>query len=206
MRHRRFVPSSRMRHGTTVLELVVALVITGAVAAAGAAAFRQSIDRRTQLLGSSTATERASALRAQLREWVSSGTVTWPAATDGLRFTTTAPIAGVAAGSELLLYVDGDPSTDAEGLSVQFRPTPDAPVQVVEIDASIDSMRVEYFDFERRTWVSASQASATRPLAVRITLPESAPTNTLRSLPVTVVLTGNRDAVPLDASAAEVRP
>jgi type II secretory pathway pseudopilin PulG len=58
------------RRGTTVLELVVALVITAAVAAAGASAFRQVVDRRVTVVAATRSTERAAALRATLREWI----------------------------------------------------------------------------------------------------------------------------------------
>lgn len=187
------------RQGTTVLELVVALVITGAVAAAGAMAFRQAIDRRTEVLSRSTATERAAALRGQLREWLSSGVLLWPNPTPGVRFTTSASVTGVPAGVELLLYIDHDPATAVQGLSLQYRPAPEAPRREVEIDAAVSEMVVEYFDSERRTWVSAAEAGATRPLAVRLTLPDGARNEApaesrLRTLPLTVVMSSAAEA------------
>lgn len=63
----------RARRGTTVLELVVALLVTGMVAAAGARAFEQVIDRRAQVLDATSSTERDSALRALLHEWIDGG-------------------------------------------------------------------------------------------------------------------------------------
>jgi len=71
----------RARRGTTVLELVVALVVTGVVATVGASAFEQVIARRSQVLQATTLTERDSALRTLLREWIDSGSPEQPAVT-----------------------------------------------------------------------------------------------------------------------------
>lgn len=64
---------SRSRRGTTVLELVVALLVTGVMATAGARAFEQVISRRAQVLDVTSSTERDSALRALLHEWIDTG-------------------------------------------------------------------------------------------------------------------------------------
>ena len=185
---------SRPRAGTTVLELVVALVVTGAVAAAGAAAFRQAIDRRGQLLTSSTSTERASALRAMLREWLSAGTLVWPSGPSSLSFTTTAPTPIGVAGAPVRLYIDDDPATPEQGICLETRATASTVAVRRELDAGITYMLVEYLDADTRQWVLGADASAGRPLAVRLTFPPSAPngepsaaTDRLLALPLTVV-------------------
>jgi prepilin-type N-terminal cleavage/methylation domain-containing protein len=63
------------RRGMTLMELVVALVITGMMAAMGAATFSSIIDHRRIILTSTGELERASALRDQLRTWMRSGAV-----------------------------------------------------------------------------------------------------------------------------------
>ena len=63
------------RRGMTLMELVVALVITGMMAAMGAATFSSIIDHRRIILTSTGELERASALRDQIRTWMLSGTV-----------------------------------------------------------------------------------------------------------------------------------
>ena len=186
----------RRRSGTTVLELLVALVVTGAVAAAGAAAFRQTIERRSQLLTRSANTERAAAARALLREWLAAGTVTWPPGSSGLSFTTTAATPAGAAGVPLRLYVDDDARTPEEGLTLEFRPSPQKALTRREIDASIQAMTVEYLDADARAWRTAESVSATRPLAVRLTFPTATPRaaqtladdDRLRLVPLTIVL------------------
>ena len=65
----------RDRRGMTLIELSVALVIVGLMAAAGTAAFASIIDHRAVILRASTATERASTLRETVHAWLVSGTV-----------------------------------------------------------------------------------------------------------------------------------
>jgi prepilin-type N-terminal cleavage/methylation domain-containing protein len=74
------------RKGMTLMELVVALVITGMMAAIGAATLSSIIDHRRIIVASTGELERASALRDQLRTWMLSGTVqiTTGGATRGL--------------------------------------------------------------------------------------------------------------------------
>lgn len=185
--------ANRRRAGTTVLELVVALVVTGAIALAGSAAFRQTIDRRTQLMTRSTDTERSAAVRALVREWLSAGTLTWPQDTNGVTFTTTAvtPVGGP--GVPLRLFIDNDANTPERGLTLEFRATPERAETRREIDADIMAMTVEYLDADTRRWTNGDDASPTRPLAVRVTFPKlDAPgadaDDRLRHLPLTVIL------------------
>jgi prepilin-type N-terminal cleavage/methylation domain-containing protein len=63
------------RRGMTLMELVIALAITGMMAAMGAATFSSIIDHRRIILSSTGELERASALRDQIRTWMLSGTV-----------------------------------------------------------------------------------------------------------------------------------
>jgi prepilin-type N-terminal cleavage/methylation domain-containing protein len=65
----------KRRRGMTLMELVVALVITGMMAVMGAATLASLIDHRRVILGSTGELERASALRDQLRTWLLSGEV-----------------------------------------------------------------------------------------------------------------------------------
>ena len=63
------------RNGMTLMELVVALVITGMMAVMGASTLASLIDHRRVILGSTGELERASALRDQIRTWMLAGTV-----------------------------------------------------------------------------------------------------------------------------------
>lgn len=63
------------RKGMTLMELVVALVITGMMASIGAATFSSIIDHRRVIVSSTSELERASALRDQIRTWMLSASV-----------------------------------------------------------------------------------------------------------------------------------
>jgi prepilin-type N-terminal cleavage/methylation domain-containing protein len=62
------------RRGMTLMELLVGLALTGAMAAMGSAAFGSIIDHRRVIRESTVEVERAAALREQLRNWIGSGT------------------------------------------------------------------------------------------------------------------------------------
>jgi hypothetical protein len=67
------------RTGTTLLELVVALGITGVVALTGATAFRQLSLQRELALSAARATEQAAARRAVLADWLDHAIIESPA-------------------------------------------------------------------------------------------------------------------------------
>jgi prepilin-type N-terminal cleavage/methylation domain-containing protein len=67
--------TARVRSGLTLMELVIALAITGMMAAAGASTFSSVIDHRRVLREASVATERAAALRETIESWIDAGTV-----------------------------------------------------------------------------------------------------------------------------------
>lgn len=64
-----------MRRGMTLMELTVGVVLTGVMAAIGAAAFNSIIDHRRTIVEASVETERASALREMLRSWINSASI-----------------------------------------------------------------------------------------------------------------------------------
>ncbi len=66
----------RATRGMMLLELVIALVITGLMAAVGYAAFGGIIDHHRRIEEASITTERASALRETIHGWLEAGTVT----------------------------------------------------------------------------------------------------------------------------------
>ena len=63
------------RRGMTLMELVVAIALTGMMAAAGAATFASIIDHRRVIKESTVATEQAAALREMIRTWVVSSSL-----------------------------------------------------------------------------------------------------------------------------------
>jgi prepilin-type N-terminal cleavage/methylation domain-containing protein len=65
----------RSRAGMTLMELMIALVITGVMATMGAMTFRAIIDHRRDIVRASVSTERAAALRETVRSWLVSGNI-----------------------------------------------------------------------------------------------------------------------------------
>jgi Tfp pilus assembly protein PilE len=187
------------RRGTTVLELVIALVVTAAVAAAGAAAFRQVIDHRRTVVEATRSTERAAALRATLREWIGHATLdTLIAPAGALNIVTNARTPAGTPGTRVHLHIDLDPQTPTQGLCASFRATAAAPVTTQELDGSITMLRVEYLDRGTGQWVSEPDFLTARPHAVRLTVPPSDETRApLWHLPLTLVV----DSLPLSTVA-----
>lgn len=85
---------TRARRGMTLIELVIGVVITGLMAAAGAAAFGTIVDNRRVIVESTVELERASALRDMLRNWIGSGTVQVQEAQVRVRTTRAAQVRG----------------------------------------------------------------------------------------------------------------
>lgn len=85
----------KAREGMTLMELVIALVITGIMAVMGTATLGSIIDHRRVITTGTTELERASALRDQIRTWMLAGTVqiVTGGATAGLGRRGAAPIA-----------------------------------------------------------------------------------------------------------------
>src|SRR6185437_5765846 len=85
----------KAREGMTLMELVIALVITGLMAVMGTATLGSIIDHRRVITTGTTELERASALRDQIRTWMLAGTVqiVTGGATAGLGRRGAAPIA-----------------------------------------------------------------------------------------------------------------
>ncbi len=192
----------RPRNGMTLIELVIGVVITGLMAAAGAATFTNIIDNRRVMVEATVELERASALREMLRNWIGAGTVQAQTPSvvvrrayeeqvrqngrqragqpvvssaistgDELRFTTSALTPALSPYVNVRLYVDGDPNTSEQGLSIEYQVTPQAPLQRRQLDSSIVRMTVEYLDRTTNRWVPSSEAGAIRMAAVRLSFP-----------------------------------
>lgn len=183
-----------VRRGTTMLELVVALVITAAVAAVGALAFRQVVDRRITVVEATRSTERAAALRTTLREWISTASLDTLIAPPGeLHIITNARTPTGTPGARVRLYIDTDPETPTRGLCATFRATGGAAQRTQELDGTMTALRVEYLDRATGQWVGEPALLAGRPRAVRLTLPPDDTQAPLWQLPLTLVV----DSLPL---------
>ena len=184
----------RAPRGMTLMELVVAIALTGMMAAAGAATFASIIDHRRVIRESTVATERAAALREMVRTWVVSssiqiqqgggprglassrgssaslitGGVTAAAQTgDELTFTTSAMTPTPSANTRVRLFVDNDPNTFEHGLAIEYQGGNATPLRRMQLDTTIGVLTVEYLDNRTGRWYPAVQAATIQPIAMR---------------------------------------
>jgi type II secretory pathway pseudopilin PulG len=179
----------------TLMELVVAIAITGMMAAAGAATFSSIIDHRRVIKESTVETERAAALRELVRTWIAAGNlqiqqgggprglrssarisanpgmtggVTAAATTgDELTLTTSAMSPTTSATTRIRLFVDGDDNTPEHGLTIEYQGSNASPLERRQLDSTIGVMTVEYLDNRTGRWYAASQAATIQPTAVK---------------------------------------
>jgi hypothetical protein len=173
-----------------LLELVVALVITAAVAAAGTAAFRQVVDRRSTVVRATRSTERAAALRTSLREWIATASLDTLIAPPGeLYVVTNADTPAGTPGTRVRLFVDHDPASPTRGLCAAFRATASAPWIVREVAGDVGALLVEYLDYRTGQWTTEPALLGGRPRAVRLTaVSQDAAASPLWRLPLTLAV------------------
>lgn len=189
------------RAGLTLIELVVALAITGIVAAIGASAFGIVVDSRARTREVTHDVTNAAATRSVLVSWLSSGRVESMAerrsSATGLNLagnddallvvaTTSTPL---NSGETVVhLFVDRDEATPEKGLVAQMESLDLASDEVqstttrlVQLDSMVSGLLVEYLDGQARRWIPRREAFTRTPVAVRMTLTATSP-DTLPSL------------------------
>jgi prepilin-type N-terminal cleavage/methylation domain-containing protein len=189
----------RTRRGMTLMELVVAIALTGMMAAAGAATFSSIIDHRRVIRESTVSTERAAALREMIRTWIAASSIliqqgggprgltssarisarpgmatsgVTAAATTGdeVTFTTSAMTPTPSSNTRVRLFVDGDPNTPESGLTIEYQGSNASPLERRQLDSTIGVMTVEYLDNRTGRWFEATQVATIQPIAMRIAL------------------------------------
>jgi len=205
------------RRGMTLMELLVGLALTGAMATMGAAAFGSIIDHRRIIKESTVEMERAAALREQLRNWIGGGqvliqqgggprlgrssatampgsqTITAAvAAGDELTVNTSAPNPAGTPTTRMRFFVDGDDGTPERGLTVEYQASNASPLQRMQLEPSIGTLVVEFLDQRTNRWRPASEAATIQPIAVRVALlpPEHATLPAILQLPMIFPMPG----------------
>jgi prepilin-type N-terminal cleavage/methylation domain-containing protein len=202
---------SHARAGMTLIELVVALTITGLVMASGYAAFSTMADRRAAATRSMDEVERAAAVRSTLAEWLTSSELTiedddvvfrgLDGVHDGLPddelwFRTNAATGISSGSSKVRLFIERNDSTPERGLvaSVEFGPT--RARRLVELETRATSLDVRYLSglHGTRDWGTSWVSTTVLPLAVDVRL-GGGPSDSLPPLlrlPLLVALEGAR--------------
>lgn len=215
----------KARAGVTLMELIVALTVTGFMAAIGTATFGSIIDNRRIIREATSETERAAALRETLRAWLLPASIqvqiggvprgsrqsnqrnvasiattrtpngaetVVPAAVTGdeLIFTTTAPNPANAPNARMRVFIDADEETPEQGLTLEYQVNQQSPLQRKQLDSTVTGLVIEYLDRRTRRWVSATDATALQPMALRLTLTAAEGTipQTLMSLPIVTTI------------------
>ena len=183
------------RPGMTLVELIVALVVTGMVAALGAGAFSTVVDSRARTRDVTYAVTNAAAARSLVVSWLSSGRVSTmaerPPSTTGLNLaddddavlvvaTTSTPLN--SGETVVLLYIDRDEETPEKGLVARLESLDLGSDQVqasvtrlVQLDSTVTGLLVEYLDEQARRWIPRREAVTRSAVAVRMTLSATAP-------------------------------
>lgn len=74
-------------------------------------------------------------------------------------------------GVSIRLYIDGDENTVEHGLTMEYQPNGNQPLQRRMLDTTIDSLHVDYLDGSTGRWIGASQAATIGQLrAIRVSL------------------------------------
>jgi prepilin-type N-terminal cleavage/methylation domain-containing protein len=89
---------------------------------------------------------------------------------DELTVTTTAENPAMAAQVRIRLYIDADANTPETGLTMEYQPNTQTPLQRRQLDATIGTIKVEFLDRRTNRWFAASEAATIQPRALRLTL------------------------------------
>lgn len=203
------------RHGMTLLELLVALTITGTMVSAGYGAFALLADRRDVSTAATSAALREAGARAALGRWLASARLTIQeddvvfravdgtarhsidrADDDALEFFTTAVTPVSEHGTIVRLYVDRADSTRERGLVAELRDPASMRAERIEVVRNAVSLDTRFLSsiFGQRQWVESWVSTSVLPAGARLTL-GAARGDTLPGLwrlPVTVSIEGGR--------------
>jgi prepilin-type N-terminal cleavage/methylation domain-containing protein len=167
---------NRARSGMTLIELVVGLVVTGFIVAAGYAAFATVIDRRENAAQAAFETARASGTRRTLLRWLDGATVQVPedfsdaSIIDQLTVITRSATPMQSPQTSVRLFVDDGRSGFGRGLIAMLRPSVGNDSLPVTLDPDARDMRVQYLATIDgiRQWTTVDGLGQNQPVAVRL--------------------------------------
>jgi prepilin-type N-terminal cleavage/methylation domain-containing protein len=203
------------RTGMTLMELTVALSITGMAITGGYSAFATLADRREGAARTTSAMQRDAAARASLVAWVSSARLTIEeddvvfravdgaarvgtstVADDDVAFYTTAPTPVGRDGAMVRLFIDRSDRTPERGLVAEvteFETRRVVRVELVPNAAALDGSFLSGI-FGQRQWVGSWVSTSVLPAGARLSF-GAAPGDSLSPLwrvPLTVSIEGGR--------------
>ena len=196
------------RRGLTLIELLVALTITGLVMVSGYGALSVMVDHRTRVMTATDAVTSAAAKRRMLEGWLRGARLTIEGdATfeglhgveedrpdDALTFVTNAPTPIGTNETVVHVYIDRDEQTPESGLTVTLSDRKGGPARRLEVDARATGLDIRYLSglFGKRAWLESWVSTTVLPSAVSLTA-SAEPVDSLPSLlrPAIVVPLGS---------------
>jgi prepilin-type N-terminal cleavage/methylation domain-containing protein len=175
------------RRGLTLMELVVALAITGLIMVAGFGGFSTMVDRRATATAAVDRVTGAAAVRRTLTEWLSGAELAINdegvrfqgvhGTSDGLpddelTFRTSARTPLADAETMVRLFVDRNDSTPERGLVAQLSLRNGKERRTIELAPTATTLEIRYltaFD-SARVWMGSWISSTVLPLGVRLQL------------------------------------
>ena len=199
------------RSGMTLMELIVALTVTGMALSMGYGAFSSLVDNRSRVTEATAATARAAAIRSSLSAWLEGARVTGqPDAAqfrgldgvyqnlpdDELWFLTTSDTPLETNETIMRLFVDRDADTPEQGLVAAVTEWRGVASSVVQIDSTVTGLDMRYLSsaLGTRQWLPSWISATLLPTAVEIelTAPADLPLHPLLEMPMLVVVRGER--------------
>lgn len=208
------VSRRRPRAAFTLLELIVAITVTGIAIASGYAAFGTLADRRQIEVGRSDVDARAAGVRRMVREWVAATRLTLEETTpfrglddvrlgadgsrpnDDLVFLTSAPTPLGDGVTQIRLFIDRTDSTAERGLVAELIEWKGTRSMRVEIAPEVDGFDVRYLSgiLGARQWLPSWVSNTVLPAAVevRLTAATGRTLHPLLALPMVIPVEGGR--------------
>lgn len=185
------------RRGLTLIELLVALSITGLVMVSGYGALSVMVDHRARVMTATDAVASAAAKRRMLEGWLRGARLTIEGdATfeglhgverdrpdDALTFVTNAPTPIGSQETLIHVYIDRDEKTPERGLTVNLTDRKGGASRRLEVDARATGLDIRYLSglFGKRAWLDSWVSTTVLPSAVSLTA-SAAPADSLPSL------------------------
>jgi prepilin-type N-terminal cleavage/methylation domain-containing protein len=179
------------RRGLTLIELLVALTITGMVMSAGYGALSTMVDHRTRIMTATDAATSAAAKRRMLIGWLRGARldvdgnakfeglhgVEEDRPDDALTFLTNAPTPLGSNETEVRVYIDRDHKTRERGLTVALSDRKGGATRRIEVDPRATSLDIRYLSgmFGARAWLESWVSTSVLPSAVRLTVASEQP-------------------------------
>jgi prepilin-type N-terminal cleavage/methylation domain-containing protein len=179
------------RRGLTLIELLVALSITGLVMASGYGALSVMIDHRGRVMTATDAVAGAAAKRRMLEGWLRGarlniyGDATFEGLhgvdedrpDDALTFLTNASTPLGTGETLVRVYIDRDDKTPERGLTVALTDRKGGATRRIEVDPRATALDIRYLSgvFGKRAWLESWVSTTVLPSAVRLTVSSEEP-------------------------------